>query len=380
MLASCTGEQLTNPSSRTTVSSSKESESESNPVGMAHNRSRRAPRTLPKVRRRILALSCCATHVGERKVSYRDYYAVLGVARAATQEEVNAAYRQLARKYHPDISKEADAEERFKEVGNAYEVLRDPEKRKLYDRYGEQWKAVSEGRAPPPGAEQARVDFKTEGFDPEELGDLGSLFEQFFGGGARAGAGHAGWHSYRGAAPGVDVEARIELTVEEAFRGGEHSITFTDPDSGQARRLSVRIPAGVRSGQRIRLAGQGRTRGQDAARGDLFLAIQVVSTERFELEGSDVHTVLELTPWEAALGGKVKLKTLDGSVNVTVPGGSSSGREIRLVGKGYPKGDGTHGDLFARISIRVPQKLTEQERKLFEQLAEASQFQARMDG
>lgn len=312
-------------------------------------------------------------------MAYRDYYAVLGVARAATQDEVNAAYRQLARKYHPDISKEADAEERFKEVGNAYEVLRDPEKRKLYDLYGEQWKAVSEGRAPPPGAEQARVDFKTEGFDPSEFGDLGSIFEQFFGGRPERGAGRSGRYDWDATTPGVDVEARLELDVEDAFRGGEHSINLVDPDSGKSRRYNVRIPAGVRSGQRIRLAGQGRSRHRDGARGDLFLAVEVVSSDRFELRGDDIRTELALTPWEAALGCKVKLPTLDGSVNLKIPAGSSSGREIRLAGKGYPKGDGSFGDLYAKLSVRVPPTLTDQERKLFEQLAETSKFQARIE-
>jgi curved DNA-binding protein len=311
-------------------------------------------------------------------VAYRDYYAVLGVARAATQDEVNAAYRQLARKYHPDISKEADAEARFKELGNAYDVLRDPDKRKLYDRYGEQWKAVSEGHGPPPGAEQAREDFRTEGFDPSEFGDLGSIFEQFFGG--SAGAGRSGRSAWSAAAQGVDIEARLALNVEEAYRGGERSISLTDPDSGEPRRYNVQIPAGVRSGQRVRLAGQGHSRHQDGVRGDLFLAVDVVSNARFDLQGSDIHTVLALTPWEAALGCKVKLETLDGSVNVKVPAGSSSLRDIRLTGKGYPKGDGARGDMYATLSIRVPSELTDEERKLFEQLAETSRFQARVEG
>lgn len=309
-------------------------------------------------------------------MAYKDYYSVLGVAKDASQDEINAAYRKLARKYHPDISKESDAEERFKEVGSAYEVLRDEEKRKLYDLYGEQWKAISEGRAAAPGAERARVDFQEQGFDPSEWGDLGSIFEQFFGGERRGGSAGARYQGWGSPDLGADVEARLQLSVEEAFPGGQRSLSLKDPASGETRRYNVTIPPGVRSGQRIRLSGQGAS-GTGGKKGDLYLVVSVVSSERFELDGANVHTTLDLTPWEAALGCKVKLPILDGDVTVTIPQGSSSGREIRLAGKGYPKSDGTRGDLYAQIRIRVPTQLDEEERRLLERLKEISRFQAR---
>lgn len=309
-------------------------------------------------------------------MAYKDYYSILGVDKKASQDDVNSAYRKLARKFHPDISKEANAEQRFKEIGAAYEVLRDPEKRELYDRYGEQWKAVSEGRAPPPGAgpEQVRVDFQSHGFDPGQFGDLGSVFEQFFG--QQRGSGGS-WRHWSAHAGGIDVEARLDLGVEEAFRGGERSITLHDPDTARAKNYNVRIPAGVRQGQRIRMAGQGHPSHAGGPHGDLYLVVALHPTDRFELRGSEVHTVLPVSPWEAALGATVKLPTLEGAVNVKVPAGSSSGREIRLPGKGYPDARGQRGDLFAEIRVRVPSKLSDQERQLFEQLAKISNFRAR---
>jgi curved DNA-binding protein len=313
-------------------------------------------------------------------VAYQNYYQVLGVEKSASEDELKAAYRKLARKFHPDVSKEADAEKRFKEVGEAYEVLGDPEKRALYDRYGSQWKAVSEGRAAPPSqaGDRARVDFKTDDFNPDEYGDLGSLFEQFFrrGGPGEADAGYGAWSSH---SAGVDVEAKLELSVEEAFLGGERSLSLQDPESGQFRSYKVSIPAGVRTGQRIRLAGQGRSSRGSGPRGDLFLVVVVRSSDRFELRDADVHTTLEVAPWEAALGCSAKLLTLEGTVTLKVPAGSSSGREIRLRGKGYPRPDGTRGDMYAEIAVRVPPQLTDEERRLFEQLSKVSTFHARAE-
>jgi curved DNA-binding protein len=314
------------------------------------------------------------------KVAYKDYYSVLGVTKDASQDEINSAYRKLARKFHPDISKQSNAEERFKEVGTAYDVLRDEEKRKLYDLYGEQWKAVSEGRAPPPGAERARVDFQEQGFDPQEWGDLGSLFEQFFGGRGRTHPGGTQGQAWGGQTAGIDVEAKLDLSVEEAFRGGQRNLSLQDPSTGETRHYNVTIPAGVRSGQRIRLAGQGRAGAAEGKKGDLYLVVTIVSSNRFELDGSDVRTTLDLSPWDAALGCKAKVPILDGDVKVTIPAGSSSGREIRLSGKGYPKSDGSRGDLYAEIRIRVPAELNDEERRLFEQLRETSRFQARTEG
>jgi curved DNA-binding protein len=315
-------------------------------------------------------------------VSYKDYYEVLGVARGTSQDELQKAYRTLARKHHPDVSKEKGAEDRFKSINEAYDVLKDPEKRKLYDKYGPAWKAISEGRQPPPGTEQVRFDFRDFGFDgagaPQSFdpNDLGSIFEQFFGGqveGMRPGRRRA-----RGPRRGEDRESILEIGVSDAFTGGARDLGIRDPETGQTSRLTVRIPGGVRTGQRIRLAGKGGPGGAGGAPGDLYLVVRVVPDARFRLDGDDVHAALPVTPWEAALGATVPFATLDGEVRLKVPAGSSSGRSIRLRGKGYPtEKDGERGDLYATVQIMVPETLSTRERELFEQLQEASSFRAR---
>jgi curved DNA-binding protein len=313
-------------------------------------------------------------------VSYKDYYQVLEIPRTASEDDVKQAYRKLARKYHPDVSKEKDAEQRFKDLNEAHDVLKDPKKRALYDQYGEAWKAAAEGHAPGPSAERAREDFGAQGFDfdPNQHPDLGSIFEQFFGGragrarGSRRGGYAEGWPDVGG-----DREATIELPVEEAFRGGERPLSLVDTGSGEQRTYNVRIPPGVRSGQRIRLAGQGG-RGSDGA-GDLYLRVLIVPSDTFRIEGDDVQTFLPVTPWEAALGASVTLKTLDGSVRVKVPAGSSTGRKIRLKAKGYPGGDGERGDLYAELRIEVPPELSTEERELLERWAALSKFNPRAE-
>ena len=192
-------------------------------------------------------------------MAYKDYYQVLGVQRSASEDDIKQAYRKLARKYHPDVSKEKDAAQRFKDVNEAHDVLKDSKKRALYDHYGEAWKAVAEGHVPPPNAERARDDFGAADFDfnPEEFGDMGSVFDAFFGGGRFRASRPGGHRRQAWADAGVDQEAQIELSIEDAFRGGERSLTLVDPASGEQRTYNVRIPAGVRAGQRIRLAGQG---------------------------------------------------------------------------------------------------------------------------
>jgi curved DNA-binding protein len=309
-------------------------------------------------------------------VAYKDYYQALGVPRTAPEEDIKQAYRKLARKYHPDVSKEKDAAQRFKAINEAYDVLKDGKKRALYDQYGDAWKAVAEGHASPPDAERAREDFGAAGFNPEEFSDMGSVFEAFFGGERFRGGQRGGWQARQWPpASSADQEAAIELSVEEAFRGGERSVALLDSDTGERRQYTVRIPAGVRPGQRIRLAGQG-AKGGDIA-GDLYLNVQLRSSGRFRLEGDDVHTALPVAPWEAALGATATLGTLDGSVRVKVPPGSSSGRKIRLKGKGYPTSAGTHGDLYAEIRIEVPTGLEPEERRLLEQWAAISKFKPR---
>lgn len=307
-------------------------------------------------------------------MAYKDYYKVLGLARGASEGEIKQAYRKLARKYHPDVSKEPGAEQRFKDINEANDVLKDESKRKLYDQYGESWKAVADGHAAPRDAASARDDFGAAGFSVEDDADLGSLFEQFFGGGGR-GARRAGGRAAHWADKGGDQEAAIELSVEDAFRGGERSFALLDSNAGEQRQYTVRIPAGVRAGQRIRLAGQGQ-KGADGA-GDLYLRVQLLPSDVFRLEDDDVFTSLPVAPWEAALGASATLRTLDGNVRVKIPAGSSSGRQIRLKNKGYPKPDGTRGDLYGEIRVLVPPELSDEEKTLVARWGEISKFAAR---
>ena len=313
-------------------------------------------------------------------MDYKDYYAILGVARDAPQEEIQRAYRKLARQYHPDINKEAGAEEKFKDLGEAYEVLKDPDKRAKYDRYGAAWKAAQEhGGTPPPGYEDLWTDL-----DQGAGGafDFGSLFEQLFGfarqgGGATRGGRGAGARSWQWDMPGADREATFAITLQEAAHGGTRDITLSDPMTGQRKTLTVRIPPGVRPGQRIRLAGQGGPSIGGGGAGDLYLRVELMPHPTFRLEGSDLYTTLEVTPWEAALGADVRLPTLDGAVSIKVPAGSSSGRRIRLRGKGFPDANRGSGDLYAELKIVVPKQLSEKERQLFEELAQVSGFHPR---
>jgi curved DNA-binding protein len=338
-------------------------------------------------------------------LEYKDYYEALKVKRDASQEEVQKAYRKLARKFHPDVNKSPDAERRFKEIGEAYEVLKDPEKRKKYDQYGAAWKhAQQTGGGVPPGWQG--FDFGGQGgpggpggfeFHFEDLGGSGggegfsSFFEMLFGNaGARArrtpfsGMGSPGGMGEFGPRPGADAEATISLTLEEAIRGGTHQFSYADPVTGERKSVSVKIPPGVRSGQRIRLAGRGLGGSDGGERGDLYLRIEVVPDPRFRVEGSDLYTPLPVAPWEAALGAEAQVETPEGSVRVKVPAGSSSGRKIRLRGRGLPRqqqqqgsAQRERGDLYAEIKVVVPEQLSERERQLFEQLRDASTFQAR---
>ncbi len=312
-------------------------------------------------------------------MSYKDYYEVLGVSRTASSDEVQKAFRGLARKHHPDVSKEPKAEERFKQINEAYEVLKDTQKRGLYDKYGPAWKAISEGRQPPPGAENVRFDMGDmggfgggAGFDPN---DLQSIFEQMFAGQVGGVGGMGGRQRRQRATRGRDLESVIEIGIEEAFRGGAREIGVSDPATGETTRLTFRIPPGVRDGQRIRLAGKGAPGARGP--GDLFLEVKVVADGHFSLEGDDVLTTLRVTPWEAALGVTVSLATLDGEVRLKVPAGTSSGRRIRLRGKGLKDADGERGALYAVIEIAIPTELSDRERELFEELAKVSEFKPR---
>jgi curved DNA-binding protein len=324
-------------------------------------------------------------------LEYKDYYATLGVKKDASQDEIQKAYRKLARKYHPDVNKDAGAEARFKDIGEAYEVLKDTEKRQKYDQFGSAWNTARQTGAPPPGWEGVRFDFGGPGgggfgFEGEGAEGFSSFFDMLFGGaggGRRAGRGAspfgAGFGGGAGAFSrgGTDSEATLQLSLDEAYHGGTRELSLHDPSTGQRKTLSVRIPPGVRPGQRIRLAGQGSPGLGGGEAGDLLLKVEVLPDPRFKIEGSDLHTTVDIAPWEAALGGEADVETLNGGVRIKVPAGSSSGRKIRLRGKGLAQSGGGRGDLIAELRIVVPEQLSERERELFSQLAEASQFQAR---
>ena len=320
-------------------------------------------------------------------MDYKDYYATLGVKKDSSQEDIQKAYRKQARKYHPDVNKDPAAEMKFKEVGEAYEVLKDPDKRKKYDQFGTHWKRAQQGGGGvPPGYEGFDFggfngfDFSGFGGGPGGGGPEGfsSFFEMLFGSGGPGGAGRRGGARGAGRARrGGDTEATIQLNLEEAVRGGTREITLSDAETGQRQTLSVRIPEGIRPGQKIRLAGKGQPGFEGSPAGDLLLKIEILPDSRFRIEGSDLHTIIPVTPWEAALGGEAEVETPTGNVRVRIPAGTSSGRKIRLRERGLSAPGGTKGDLFAEFRIVVPEQLSERERALFEQLAEASEFRAR---
>ncbi|MEU2583927.1 J domain-containing protein [Streptomyces avermitilis] len=310
----------------------------------------------------------------------RDYYDVLGVSRTAGAEEIQQAFRKLARKHHPDINKDPNAEERFKEINDAYSVLSDPGQRRRYDRFGENFRQIPEdydervaagagARGGGAAGGGPRVRFhRDQGDDFEGSGiDFDDLFGGIFGRGGPGGP--------RGPIPGADQEAEIELGVEDAYRGGKRSITLGGP--GGQRTYDVNIPRGVVDGQRIRLAGEGGKGSGGAPAGDLFLRVRIKPDSRFRLEGRDIHVVAPVTPWEAALGATVPVPTPGGTAKVTVPPGSSSGRRLRLRGEGMPNPRGADGDLYAEIRIMVPPDPTPRERELFEELAAVSTFDPR---
>jgi curved DNA-binding protein len=302
-------------------------------------------------------------------MKYKDYYKTLGVERGASDEEIKKAYRKLARKYHPDVSKEANAKEKFQDVSEAYETLKDKEKRAAYDNLG-RYSPGQDFRPPPDWYQRFGDRFAAPGSGFEESEDLGGidlsdLFESL---GMRRGKG-----SQRGRMPiaGEDYAVTVRLSLDEAFRGTERDFQIGE------RRIHARIPKGATDGERLRLRGKGGPGANGGPAGDLYLHITLEPHPLFRVHGHDLEIEVPIAPHEAALGAQVEIPTLEGRVTMKLPPGSQSGQKMRLAGKGLPRPGGGVGDLYAVLSIVVPQTLSEQEKKLYEELREASRFDPR---
>jgi len=310
-------------------------------------------------------------------VKYKDYYESLGVPRTASADEIKKSFRKLAREYHPDVAKDKKkAEERFKEINEAYEVLSDPDKRKKYDELGANWKSGAEFRPPPGyGGGQTFRGGRTAGGEEFHFGGTGfsDFFEQMFGARMRGG----GFEQGRGftqddvAERGADIEGDIMVTLEEAARGSVRTVNVTHGDRKESHQ--VKIPAGIAEGQKLRLAGKGESGSGGGENGDLYLRVRLAKHPDFDVDGHNLVYELELAPWEAALGAEISVPTLDGRVNIKIPAGTASGQKLRVRGRGL----GKDGDLFVVTKMVVPAKISDAQKKLWEQLAQESKFNPR---
>jgi len=303
-------------------------------------------------------------------VQFRDYYETLGVAKTATHDEIRTAFRKLARKFHPDTAEDKKtAEEKFKEINEAYEVLGDTEKRQKYDEYGANWERG--GSQPPPGGggggghggfgDGVEFEFGGTGFS--------DFFEQMFGA-RRSGGGMRGGPGYANVPQrGSDVEADIMVTLEEAFHGSTRQISFRRGDNPQVQTYTVKIPKGVREGQRIRLAGQGGAGAGGGGQGDLFLRVKFQKHADFEIDGTDLRIEIDVPAWKCVLGGVIEVRTLEGRAKLHLPPGTQNGRKFRLSGKGLPTKSGDRGNLIAVVEVTVPASVSDEERTLWEQIA-----------
>ena len=312
-------------------------------------------------------------------MEFKDYYEIMGVKKDATQDEIKRAYRKLARKYHPDVSKEADAEAKFKELGEAYEVLKDPEKRAAYDQLGSQYRAGQEFR-PPPGWD-AGFEFRDPGGAEHDMGGFSDFFESLFGGAARRAPGGArGTRGFR--MRGEDHHAKIVVELEDSYRGAGRSITLQVPEVNadghvrtRPRTLNLRIPKGVRQGQQIRLAGQGGPGIGGGPAGDLYLEIEFNPKGRYRVDGADVFLELPVAPWEAALGATVKVPTPAGPVDLKIPPNAQGGQKLRLKGRGIPARE--PGDFYVELRIALPRADSDRARQAYESMRSEFAFDPR---
>ena len=313
-------------------------------------------------------------------MEYKDYYEIMGVSKDATQDEIKRAYRKLARKYHPDVSSETNAEQKFKEVGEAYEVLKDPEKRAAYDQLGANWQAGQDFRPPPDW--DAGFEFSGGGYTQGDSAAFSDFFESLFGqrgfqGAGRGAGGRAGFQMR-----GEDHHAKILIDLEDAYKGTTHTMTLRVPEVDaqghvrtRERTLNVRIPKGVRQGQQIRLAGQGAPGLGSGAQGDLYLEVEFNPHSFYRVEGRDVFLELPVAPWEAALGAKVKVPTPDGVVDLSIPADSKAGRKLRLKGRGIP--GRTPGDLYVVLQLALPPASTAKAKELYKKMQQELAFNPR---
>jgi curved DNA-binding protein len=311
-------------------------------------------------------------------MEYKDYYKIMALSREASQDEVKRAYRKLARKYHPDVSKETDAEAKFKELGEAYEVLKDPEKRAAYNELGTNWKSGQDFK-PPPNWDEG-FEFKGGGFTGGDAGNYSDFFEQLFGR-AEFQSTHAG--ERHGAHPrGQDSHAKIHIDLEDSYHGATRTISLSTPEmtaQGQIqvkhRSLNVKIPKGIKPGQHIKLAGQGNPSMGNGLAGDLFLEIALNTHPLYRVAESDVYLDLPVTPWEAALGAKIIVPTPEGSVDLKIPANSKQGSKLRLTGRGLPTK--IPGDFYIILQIVLPPADTEQAKAVYQHMQQTLDFNPR---
>lgn len=317
-------------------------------------------------------------------MDYKDYYKIMGVARDASQDEIKRSYRKLARKFHPDVSKEANAEDKFKELQEAYEVLKDPEKRAAYDQLGSQWRSGQDFRPPPDwgkGFEFSRGGFGGSGAGAEDAG-FSDFFSSLFG--ERSPFRQQGSGRHRYAQSGQDHVAKIEIPLEDAYKGGSQTIELRSPELSsdghvvtRPRTLRVAIPAGVTEGQQIRLPGQGSPGLGGGPAGDLYLDISFKPHPLYQVQGRDVTLTLPIAPWEAALGETVSVPTLGGPVEMRIPAGARSGQKMRLRGRGLP--GSTPGDQYNVLKIVLPPQNTPEARALYERMKQDLPFDPRAE-